>query len=325
MQNVDGGGREFLVYGGSPRWNADGSKIAYTDWRTLKCLDVSSGEEESLLDVQLDERPFHFDWSRDGRRLGFVAQQQGAPRASCTSSTRPSCNTRSRHVGPAPVASRASSPGVPTVSNWRSISTTTSTSSTSRETRRRDGFPVKPCRATSRTGHRTASGWPLPAGLFPKADISVIYSSQGSRSPRSNMDVDRRMAFGHPQYRPLADWSRGNRKPLMRRRRNLGTSVQVGSFPDLGSRRTSRMLSLEDQIVVALRRISQAIDVWSRCLWQDYGLTSPQLATLRQDHGRQQRHAGHPGGGSASEPADRHRHSGPAGTPRPHSPRALAV
>jgi DNA-binding MarR family transcriptional regulator len=42
------------------------------------------------------------------------------------------------------------------------------------------------------------------------------------------------------------------------------------------------MLSVEDQIVVALRRISQAIDVWSRFLWQDYGLTSPQLATLRE-------------------------------------------
>jgi DNA-binding MarR family transcriptional regulator len=39
---------------------------------------------------------------------------------------------------------------------------------------------------------------------------------------------------------------------------------------------------LEDQIVIALRRISQAIDVWSRHLWQDYGLTSPQLATLRE-------------------------------------------
>ena len=42
------------------------------------------------------------------------------------------------------------------------------------------------------------------------------------------------------------------------------------------------MLSLEDQIVLALRRISQAIDVWSRQLWHDYGLTSPQLATLRE-------------------------------------------
>jgi DNA-binding MarR family transcriptional regulator len=44
----------------------------------------------------------------------------------------------------------------------------------------------------------------------------------------------------------------------------------------------SAILSLEDQIVIALRRISQAIDVWSRQLWLDYGLTSPQLATLRE-------------------------------------------
>jgi DNA-binding MarR family transcriptional regulator len=42
------------------------------------------------------------------------------------------------------------------------------------------------------------------------------------------------------------------------------------------------ILSLEDQIVLALRRVSQAIDVWSRHLWRDYGLTSPQLATLRE-------------------------------------------
>jgi DNA-binding MarR family transcriptional regulator len=42
------------------------------------------------------------------------------------------------------------------------------------------------------------------------------------------------------------------------------------------------MLSVEDQIVVALRRTSHAIDVWSRQLWQDYGLTSPQLGTLRE-------------------------------------------
>src|SRR3990167_6729113 len=42
------------------------------------------------------------------------------------------------------------------------------------------------------------------------------------------------------------------------------------------------MLSVEDQIVISLRRISQAIDVWSRHLWHDYGLTSPQLATLRE-------------------------------------------
>jgi Tol biopolymer transport system component len=78
VQNIDGGGREFLVYGSSPRWNKDGSKIAYTDWRTVKLFDVVSGEQETLFDVELAERPFQFDWSRDGRRIGFIARQQGA-------------------------------------------------------------------------------------------------------------------------------------------------------------------------------------------------------------------------------------------------------
>jgi DNA-binding MarR family transcriptional regulator len=42
------------------------------------------------------------------------------------------------------------------------------------------------------------------------------------------------------------------------------------------------VLSLEDNILTALRRISQAIDIWSRELWLDFGLTAPQLATLRE-------------------------------------------
>lgn len=42
------------------------------------------------------------------------------------------------------------------------------------------------------------------------------------------------------------------------------------------------MVTIEDHIVLALRRISQAIDQWSRHLWQEFGLTSPQLATLRE-------------------------------------------
>jgi DNA-binding MarR family transcriptional regulator len=53
----------------------------------------------------------------------------------------------------------------------------------------------------------------------------------------------------------------------------------TGDRADSGS---GPMVSLEDQIVIALRRTSQAIDVWSRQLWQEYGLTSPQLATLRE-------------------------------------------
>jgi DNA-binding MarR family transcriptional regulator len=42
------------------------------------------------------------------------------------------------------------------------------------------------------------------------------------------------------------------------------------------------VLSLEDHILTALRRISQAIEIRSRHLWRDYDLTSPQLATLRE-------------------------------------------
>lgn len=40
-------------------------------------------------------------------------------------------------------------------------------------------------------------------------------------------------------------------------------------------------LTLEDQILVALRRITRAIDIRSRTLLQDYGLTAPQLTTLQ--------------------------------------------
>jgi DNA-binding MarR family transcriptional regulator len=42
------------------------------------------------------------------------------------------------------------------------------------------------------------------------------------------------------------------------------------------------MLSNEDQIVLALRRISQAIDQYSRQMLRESGLTAPQLATLRE-------------------------------------------
>jgi DNA-binding MarR family transcriptional regulator len=41
-------------------------------------------------------------------------------------------------------------------------------------------------------------------------------------------------------------------------------------------------LGLDEQVVVVLRRISQAIELWSRELQRRFGLTSPQLAVLRQ-------------------------------------------
>ncbi len=43
----------------------------------------------------------------------------------------------------------------------------------------------------------------------------------------------------------------------------------------------SMVLGLEDQVIVALRRITRAIDLHSRGLMQQVGLTAPQLATLQ--------------------------------------------
>jgi DNA-binding MarR family transcriptional regulator len=43
-----------------------------------------------------------------------------------------------------------------------------------------------------------------------------------------------------------------------------------------------REASQEDLIVLALRRISQAVETYSRFLWQEYHLTAPQLGTLRE-------------------------------------------
>jgi DNA-binding MarR family transcriptional regulator len=41
-------------------------------------------------------------------------------------------------------------------------------------------------------------------------------------------------------------------------------------------------ISLDDEIIVAIRRISQAVESYSRYLWQEYGLTAPQLGALRE-------------------------------------------
>lgn len=43
-----------------------------------------------------------------------------------------------------------------------------------------------------------------------------------------------------------------------------------------------QILGTEDQIVAALRRIFRAVELHSRRLFEDYGLTGPQLTTLRE-------------------------------------------
>ncbi len=55
----------------------------------------------------------------------------------------------------------------------------------------------------------------------------------------------------------------------------------VGTLWREGMPRTHGPLTLEDEIIVALRRISRAIDLHSRLLLQRHGLTAPQLAALR--------------------------------------------
>lgn len=41
-------------------------------------------------------------------------------------------------------------------------------------------------------------------------------------------------------------------------------------------------LSTEEKIIVAIRQITHAVDLWSRQLWYQAGLTSPQLAVLKE-------------------------------------------
>ena len=45
---------------------------------------------------------------------------------------------------------------------------------------------------------------------------------------------------------------------------------------------TSASPDLDDEIILSIRRISQAVESYSRYLWQQHGLTSPQLGALRE-------------------------------------------
>jgi DNA-binding MarR family transcriptional regulator len=57
----------------------------------------------------------------------------------------------------------------------------------------------------------------------------------------------------------------------------VGEALPVDSKPP-----AKASLDLEDLIVAAIRRLMRAVDLHSRRLVDDYGLTGPQLATLRE-------------------------------------------
>ena len=44
----------------------------------------------------------------------------------------------------------------------------------------------------------------------------------------------------------------------------------------------ARQAELDNQIIIAIRRIFHSVEVYSRFLWQEFGLTAPQLGTLRE-------------------------------------------
>ncbi len=120
VQNVDGGGREWLVLGACPRWAPDGSRIAFTDWAGLKVFDVADGSEQTLFDEEVAEFPHGFDWSRDGKRLGFVSRRKGIKaRELFIVSSDPARRRRARGW-PAKTTWASTSIGRPTASNWRS-------------------------------------------------------------------------------------------------------------------------------------------------------------------------------------------------------------
>ncbi len=81
VQNLDGQGLTKITAGRSPRWSPDGSRLAVWENRTLRLVDLVSGEEISMFGDEVDELFRGFDWSPDGKRLAVVVRpQRGKPR-----------------------------------------------------------------------------------------------------------------------------------------------------------------------------------------------------------------------------------------------------
>jgi Tol biopolymer transport system component len=74
VQNLDGQGGVKITAGRCPRWSPDGSRLAVWDNRTLRLVDLVTGDETSMFGNEVDELFVGFDWSPDGKRLAVVAR-----------------------------------------------------------------------------------------------------------------------------------------------------------------------------------------------------------------------------------------------------------
>jgi Tol biopolymer transport system component len=76
VQNLNGQGRAEIGPGMSPSWSPDGGKLAVSDGRMLRIIDLAGGEDVPLFDEPFFELSSGFDWSPDGKMIGFVSNRE---------------------------------------------------------------------------------------------------------------------------------------------------------------------------------------------------------------------------------------------------------
>jgi Tol biopolymer transport system component len=76
VQNVDGKGRAAIAKGGSPSFSPDGGRLALSDRRMLRVVDLLSGEETAVLPEPQSFIFEGFAWSPDGKQLAVAARSK---------------------------------------------------------------------------------------------------------------------------------------------------------------------------------------------------------------------------------------------------------
>lgn len=74
VQNLDGSGRDEIASGVCGRWSPDGSRLAVTDHRNLRIVDLVSGEEREVFEAPFDNLYAGYNWSPDGKLIALTGQ-----------------------------------------------------------------------------------------------------------------------------------------------------------------------------------------------------------------------------------------------------------